>query len=91
MTSNDPHHLPAPAVTSVHLVLSGRVALLRRATDGATLRLQSAGPDDVLAEASVWSTHYHCDAEALEPATLAALPVARFREGLTSDPALAEA
>ncbi len=79
------------AVTSVHLVLAGRVALLRRATDGATLRLQSAGSGDVLAEASVWSTRYHCDAEALEPATLAALPVARFRERLASDPALAEA
>lgn len=83
--------LTGDAVTSLHLVLTGRVALLRRAADGATLRLQSAGAGDVLAEASVWSTHYHCDAEALEPATLAALPVARFRDRLSSDPALAEA
>jgi CRP-like cAMP-binding protein len=83
--------LTGDAVASVYLVLSGRVALLRRAANGATLRLQSAGSEDVLAEASVWSTHYHCDAEALEPSTLAALPIARFRERLASTPGLAEA
>jgi CRP-like cAMP-binding protein len=83
--------LTGDPVVSVHLVLSGRVALLRRAANGATLRLQEAGPGEVLAEAAAWSPRYHCDAEALEPATLAALPVALFRARLAESPALAEA
>lgn len=82
--------LTGDPVASVHLVQAGKVALLRRSAQGAPLRLQEAGPGDVLAEASVWSARYHCDAEALGPATLAALPVARFRERLAGDPRLAE-
>jgi CRP-like cAMP-binding protein len=83
--------LTGDPVGSVNLVQSGKVALLRRSAQGTPLRLQEAGPGDVLAEASVWSACYHCDAEALGPATLAAVPVARFRDRLANDAGLAEA
>lgn len=83
--------LTGDPVASVHLVLSGQVALLRRTEQGATLRLQVADPGEVLAEASVWSARYHCDAEATGLTTLAAVPVARFRQRLAEDAALAEA
>ncbi|WP_284165866.1 hypothetical protein [Frigidibacter sp. SD6-1] len=73
----------------MHSSIVLKVALLRRAPQGAPLKLQEAGPGEVLAEASVWSARYHCDAEALGPATLAALPVTRFRERLAGDPRLA--
>lgn len=83
--------LTGDPVALVHLVQSGKVALLRRTPQGGTLRLQLAGPGEVLAEASVWSAHYHCDAEADGPATLLSVPVTRFRHRLTEDAALAEA
>ncbi len=68
---------------------AGRVQLQRHTTNGARLILQNAGPDIVLAEASAFSEHYHCDALVTESATLAGLPKATFISALRDDPHLA--
>ena len=57
-------------VRQVHLVISGRVHLLRRQKDGAAFLLQRAGPGDLVAEASLLSDSYHCDAETAEQSVL---------------------
>lgn len=49
-------------VGSIHIVQEGRIHLVRYQTDGSALILQRAGAGDVLAEASLHSSHYHCDA-----------------------------
>lgn len=59
-------HLGDP-VKVLHLVRKGAVHLARRQADGSTVILQRAGPGSVLAEASLYSDTYHCDATALLP------------------------
>lgn len=49
-------------VREMHLVTSGTVNLMRSQADGSTLVLQRAGPGSILAEASLHSDAYHCDA-----------------------------
>jgi CRP/FNR family transcriptional regulator, dissimilatory nitrate respiration regulator len=51
-------------VTSTFWVTAGGMLLIRHHGNGAALVLQRAGPGDVLAEASLFATEYHCDAVA---------------------------
>jgi CRP-like cAMP-binding protein len=51
-------------VTDMHFVLTGSVHLVRHQSDGSALILQRAGPGSILAEASLYSSTYHCDAVA---------------------------
>ena len=53
------------AVTDVFQVTAGAVALQRVTPEGAELTIQVALKGDVLAEASLYSPVYHCDAVAL--------------------------
>ena len=78
-------------VQQLALITLGRVHLLRRTVEGASVILQAAGPGDVLAEASVYSARYHCDAEAAQPSIVRLLSVTIFRKALREDPTLAEA
>lgn len=84
-----PVFLTGQTVDSVFLVRVGGVQLHRHTPHGARLTLQNAGPGAVLAEASAWSDHYHCDAVVAEAATLAALPKPTFLSALRDDPDLA--
>jgi CRP-like cAMP-binding protein len=52
--------------------------------------LQHAAPGDVLAEASLYSSHYHCAAQAASAVLLAAVPVAAMCAALAADTGLAE-
>lgn len=52
--------------------------------------LQNAGPGAFVAEASAYSSRYHCDAVAAEESVVAGLPRERFLSALKDDPALAE-
>ncbi len=72
-------------VQTIHLTMSGQLALVRNTAAGASLVLHRAGPGQILAEASVHAPIYHCDGIAVEPSTLSALPVAVFRDRLTTD------
>jgi CRP-like cAMP-binding protein len=51
-------------VTVMHFVLSGSIHLVRHQSDGSRLILQRAQPGSILAEASLYSGAYHCDAVA---------------------------
>lgn len=77
-------------VANIYMVRSGRVHLQRHTTHGAHMVLQNAGPGAVVAEASAYSSRYHCDAVAAEESVVAGLPKARFLSALADDPALAE-
>ncbi len=77
-------------VTSIYLVRSGSVHLLRHTTHGAQMVLQNAGPGAVVAEASAYSQRYHCDAVAAVDSVVAGLPKERFLSALAGEPALAE-
>jgi CRP-like cAMP-binding protein len=51
-------------VSFMFLVTAGSAHLVRRSEHGNELILQRASPGSILAEASLFSTHYHCDAVA---------------------------
>ncbi|MEF2552612.1 Crp/Fnr family transcriptional regulator [Aurantimonas sp. A2-1-M11] len=77
-------------VANIFMVRSGRVHLQRHTTHGAQMVLQNAGPGVVVAEASAYSSRYHCNAVAAEESVVAGLPKERFLSALADDPALAE-
>ena len=65
-------HLGDP-IRVLHFVRHGTIHLVRRQDNGAALILQRAGPGSILAEASVYSDSYHCDAVAECAATTRAV------------------
>lgn len=78
-------------VRLMFLVVDGWIDLTRQTAAGDFMILQRARSGQVLAEASAYAPHYHCDAQASGTASLLSIPVRRFRERLASDPTLAEA
>lgn len=78
-------------VQQMYWVVQGRVELQRHTPQGAILILQNAGPGSVLAEASAYSSHYHCDAQVVEPTQLAVLAKSTFLAALDKEPGLARA
>lgn len=78
-------------VTSLFLVLDGTVELTRHRADGGTVVLQRAARHEILAEASVFSERYHCDAFAVAASVLLAVPMATIRAQLAQSPEFAEA
>jgi len=77
-------------VDAFFVVLDGRVDLVRFLDEGAALVLQRAGPGDILAEASLFSPRYHCDAIARTAAIVRRIPRQTLRERFRSDPEFAE-
>jgi len=51
-------------VVSMYLVVEGEVQLVRYQEDGSVVVMQRAVPGDVIAEASLFTESYHCDAVA---------------------------
>ena len=78
-------------VTHLFLVLDGAIELTRHRADGGVVVLQRASQDAILAEASVFSERYHCDAFAATPSVLLAVPMAAVRSRLIQSPEFAEA
>ena len=78
-------------VRLVHLVRAGTIHLVRNQADGSALILQRAGPPSMLAEASIYSSSYHCDARAESSATTWAVETREFRAHLSRSPGFAEA
>ena len=74
-------------VTTVYVVKEGLVELTRHQQDGTSIVLQRATRQTVLAEASVYSENYHCDALVALPATLWEIPKATFIKRLREDDA----
>lgn len=78
-------------VVALHRIVDGRAHLVRHLPNGAALVLQRAGPASILAEASMFSDRYHCDAVAVVPTCTRAIARPVLRAALARDPALAEA
>lgn len=76
-------------VTSIYMVRSGSIHLLRHTTHGAQMVLQNTGPGAIIAEASAYSPRYHCDAAAAGESVVASVPKERFLSALATDPTLA--
>lgn len=77
----------ADPVRSVFVVEEGLVELTRHQRDGASIVLQRATRQTVLAEASVYSDAYHCDAVVGLPSSLFELPKVAFLKLLQEDDA----
>ena len=73
-------------VREIHLVTSGTVNLERSQVDGSTLVLQRAGPGSILAEASLHSDAYHCDAMASGDAVTSSCSKASLKKLLFEAP-----
>jgi CRP-like cAMP-binding protein len=78
-------------VSSVFFVRSGTVDLVRHTRSGTRMILHRASGGTVVAEASVWSDTYHCDAVAGDASAVATMPRDAFRARLERDAALASA
>lgn len=76
-------------VQALFRVIDGLVELVRHGENGGTLVLQRAGPGAILAEASLFSPTYHCDAVARRESVVESAGVADFKRKLAS-PAFAE-
>ena len=77
--------------TIIHLVVSGRVVLSRTLADGTEMVLQSASPGAILAEASAYSSGYHCAARAAQSSTTRAMDIKAFRIAVDRQPLVAAA
>ncbi len=76
-------------VRAVFLVEDGIVALTRFRADGSPMVLQRAAPGSVLAEASIYAKHYHCDGIAAAPCIVAEVPKRTFLDRFANDPSFA--
>jgi CRP-like cAMP-binding protein len=76
-------------VTSVFVVLTGEVHLIRHHKSGGSAILQRAVPNSVLGEASLFTSNYHCDAIAQSAATLHVFSKAKVLDHLRKSPAFA--
>lgn len=78
-------------VTSLFVLQTGQIALTRHMEDGKSLVLDRAVGPCILAEASVYSELYHCDAVALTECDLRKVPKSDFISLLAASPAMAHA
>ena len=74
-------------ITALHRVKDGELRLVRHQPDGSELTLQRASPGQLFAEASVFATHYHCDAVAATPAEVDVIAISEVHRLLSADPA----
>lgn len=70
-------------VRSAYLVRTGEAALRRTLSDGAVLTLRVAGPGELVADAALFSEHYHCEAVCETPTVVAVLGRSELRATLT--------
>lgn len=76
-------------VGQMFMVEEGEIRLIRHQADGDEVILQRAFSGDLLAEASLFSVRYHCDAVAAGPGMVRALPKSSFLAALQTDMNLA--
>jgi CRP-like cAMP-binding protein len=94
----DPRQLPegaylfhrGDAVRSVFVVEAGLVELVRHQRNGAAIVLQRGGATAILAEASVYSELYHCDALAAVASSVLEVPIPQFLGVLRADAGFAD-
>jgi CRP-like cAMP-binding protein len=78
--------LAGDPVRNLYFVLEGSVRLVRHQAGGGAVVLQRARADQLLAEASLFASRYHCDAVSDQGARLARIGKAKALEALRADP-----
>lgn len=78
-------------VAALFMVVAGEVQLIRHQESGGAIILQRAGPSDIPAEASVFSSRYHCDGVARTGAEIRSVAKREFLARFRKDPKFAEA
>lgn len=73
-------------VRFLFVVREGGVQMLRRQAGGEALVLQRVGQHELVAEASLFAQHYHCEARARGATLLARIPKAAVVERLFAQP-----
>lgn len=79
------------SVERLYVIDEGEVALERVSPDGHRLIMQRAKAGDILAEASVFASIYHCDAISLSATRLSSVLMARVKSAQQTDPRFMEA
>jgi CRP-like cAMP-binding protein len=79
------------AVRHMHVVRKGDIRLVRHLEDGAAIVLQRARAGSIVAEASLFSSAYHCDGLAFAPTRLKSIPKETVTQSLRKGHALFEA
>jgi CRP-like cAMP-binding protein len=77
------------AVRALHRIVDGEVHLVRLQANGGQLVLQRARAGSVLAEASLFSERYHCDAVAVGPTRTQSFDKGDMRAALKDRPGFA--
>ena len=83
-------HLGDP-VSAMHFIQAGVVHLIRHQSDGSALILQRAAAGSILAEASLDSDTYHCDAVSVAPTRTLAFDKGDLRKRFLGNSGFAEA
>jgi CRP/FNR family transcriptional regulator, dissimilatory nitrate respiration regulator len=91
LDAREPLFRAGDPVSMLFLVAEGTVHLERPTPAGARLILQRAKAGDIVAEASCFSSHYHCDAVAAEPSRLFCIGLQAFMEACRREPGLQSA
>jgi CRP-like cAMP-binding protein len=90
LVASEPLFHAGDPVDHMFLVVKGQIELTRQTITGSALRLQTAWPGQVLAEASAYSGTYHCEARAKAGSTVSCISVGKFRSRLNGDPTAAD-
>lgn len=72
--------------TRMYFVAAGEIHLVRHGVHGQPVVFQRSGAGRFLAEPSIDSPRYHCDAVAVGACRLHLFPLAAFRDALDADP-----
>lgn len=83
--------LTGQTISQMFWVVEGQLQLRRHTPQGDALVLQNAKAHAILAEASAYSSHYHCDAVAVSASKVASIAKASFLQAVDAQPALARA
>lgn len=78
-------------IRSLYLIETGLVHLIRHQADGSATVMQRARHGTILAEASLFSERYHCDAIVIAPTSARIFEAALMRREMAADPSLAQA
>ena len=79
------------AAIGLYAVEKGNIRLSRVDANGREVTLHSAGPGDLVAEASLFSTKYHCEAVAVTEARVRRYPKKALLAEFRRDPSAADA
>ncbi|OMH31780.1 Crp/Fnr family transcriptional regulator [Motiliproteus sp. MSK22-1] len=78
------------SVSKLYLVLNGEIHLVRPLSHGSTLTIHRALANSILAEASMFAPHYHCDAVAQCNSRLLCYNRQKVQQQLRSQPGFSE-